>query len=75
MKNIVLLKLLTWLKILKFSVDVEFLSPIIDEPRRRKPDISLANESLSWYPKYSIIEGLSKTIENFKTTLKKWIYW
>ena len=57
-------------KILKFNVDVEFLSPIIDEPRRRKPDISLANESLSWYPKYSIIEGLSKTIENFKTTLK-----
>ena len=56
--------------ILKFNVDVEFSSPIIDEPRKRKPDISLANESLSWYPKYSIIEGLSKTIENFKTTLK-----
>ena len=35
-------------KILKFNVDVEFLSPIMDEPRRRKPDISLANESLSW---------------------------
>ena len=57
------------IKILKFNVNIEFTSPIVDDPIRRRPNILLANKSLGWYPKYSIIKGLNKTIENFKTIL------
>lgn len=38
----------------------------IDDPRQRKPDISLAKEKLDgWEPKVKLIEGLLKTIEYF----------
>jgi UDP-glucuronate decarboxylase len=37
-----------------------------DDPTRRKPDISYAQQLLGWQPKVSFTEGLSKTIEFFK---------
>ena len=37
-----------------------------NDPKKRKPDISLAKEKLNWEPKVSVIEGLQKTIEYFK---------
>lgn len=39
----------------------------IDDPRQRKPDISLAKSSLNWEPKIDLEEGLKKTITYFKT--------
>jgi UDP-glucuronate decarboxylase len=36
-----------------------------DDPTRRKPDISLANNVLSWQPQVSLNKGLQKTIEYF----------
>ena len=36
-----------------------------DDPKKRKPDISLALEFLSWEPKIPLAEGLSKTIAYF----------
>ena len=38
----------------------------LDDPRQRKPDISLAREKLSWEPMVTLTEGLQKTIEYFK---------
>ncbi|NCQ16552.1 hypothetical protein GW814_02800, partial [Candidatus Falkowbacteria bacterium] len=38
-----------------------------DDPKRRRPDISLAKEKLGWQPKISLDHGLNKTIEYFKT--------
>jgi UDP-glucuronate decarboxylase len=38
-----------------------------DDPTRRRPDITLAKKHLDWEPKVSLREGLSKTIEWFKT--------
>ena len=38
------------------------------EPKRRKPDISLAKEILDWYPKIDLDTGLDLTIRNFKNT-------
>jgi UDP-glucuronate decarboxylase len=35
----------------------------INDPRQRKPDISLAIEQLNWEPKISLKEGLKKTIQ------------
>jgi UDP-glucuronate decarboxylase len=40
-----------------------------DDPKMRKPDISLAKEKLDWEPKVKLDEGLAKTIEYFKGTL------
>jgi UDP-glucuronate decarboxylase len=37
----------------------------IDDPRRRKPDISLARALLGWSPKVSLNEGLAATIAWF----------
>ena len=37
-----------------------------DDPCKRKPDISLAKEKIGFNPKYSIQDGLLKTVEYFK---------
>ena len=38
-----------------------------DDPKKRKPDITLAKELLGWEPKIPLDEGLAKTIAYFKT--------
>ena len=40
-----------------------------DDPTRRKPNIELAKEKLDWEPSVAVEEGLSKTIENFRSRL------
>lgn len=40
-----------------------------DDPRQRKPDISLARAKLGWEPQTQLREGLSKTIEYFDKLL------
>jgi UDP-glucuronate decarboxylase len=37
-----------------------------DDPRQRRPDISLAKEKLGWEPIIQLEEGLKKTVEYFK---------
>ncbi len=41
-----------------------------DDPKQRKPDITLAKEKLGWEPKVPLREGLAKTIEYFDALLK-----
>jgi UDP-glucuronate decarboxylase len=36
-----------------------------DDPERRRPDISLARETLAWTPSVTLEEGLRKTIDYF----------
>ena len=38
----------------------------LDDPRQRKPDITLAQSHLQWEPKMEIEEGLGKTINYFR---------
>ncbi|MBW1860772.1 MAG: SDR family oxidoreductase [Deltaproteobacteria bacterium] len=45
---------------------IEFLPSPIDDPKRRRPDISLAKKKLGWEPKISLEEGLKKAIQYFK---------
>lgn len=40
-----------------------------DDPARRRPDISLANEKLRWSPKVEIEAGLERTIADFRSRL------
>ncbi len=37
-----------------------------DDPRQRKPDITLAKKELNWWPKIKLEDGLKKTISYFK---------
>ncbi len=41
----------------------------VDDPTRRKPDISLAKTKLGWSPKVDLEEGIEKTIKYFKAIL------
>lgn len=40
-----------------------------DDPKQRKPDISLAQSQLDWQPKISLDQGLEKTIAYFENLL------
>ena len=40
-----------------------------DDPRQRKPDISLARDVLSWEPRVPVEDGLRKTIKYFREEL------
>jgi UDP-glucuronate decarboxylase len=42
-----------------------------DDPRQRKPDISLARQHLDWAPTVQLREGLMRTIEYFDARLRK----
>jgi UDP-glucuronate decarboxylase len=42
-----------------------------DDPRRRRPDISLARATLGWEPKTPLAEGLARTIEYFDGLLRR----
>jgi len=41
-----------------------------DDPKQRKPDISIARDKFNWEPKTPLKEGLKKTISYFKNFLK-----
>jgi UDP-glucuronate decarboxylase len=41
----------------------------VDDPRQRKPDISLAAKQLDWHPKVSLEDGLKETIRYFRASM------
>jgi nucleoside-diphosphate-sugar epimerase len=46
--------------------EVKFLPATQDDPRKRKPDISVAKEQLGWAPVVDVKTGLMKTINYFR---------
>lgn len=42
----------------------------VDDPKQRKPDITLANEKLAWIPKVTLDDGLERTADYFTKLLK-----
>jgi UDP-glucuronate decarboxylase len=45
---------------------LKFLPLPADDPKQRKPDISLARTRLGWSPSIPLSEGLAKTVEYFR---------
>jgi dTDP-glucose 4,6-dehydratase len=43
----------------------------VDDPKVRRPDISRAREMLGWEPSVTLREGVSRTIEYFRSVLAK----
>jgi dTDP-glucose 4,6-dehydratase len=48
------------------SSPIIFTTPMVDDPKVRRPEIVKAKELLDWEPKIRIEEGIKKTIEYFK---------
>jgi nucleoside-diphosphate-sugar epimerase len=38
----------------------------VDDPKQRRPDITLAKKLLGWQPKVRLEDGLCRTIEYFR---------
>jgi nucleoside-diphosphate-sugar epimerase len=47
--------------------EIEFLPLPVDDPNRRRPDITLAREVLGWEPRVSLDEGLDTTIAYYRS--------
>ena len=47
-----------------YELKVEYKPALVDDPVRRKPDISLANKELNWKPKVELSEGLKLLINS-----------
>jgi dTDP-glucose 4,6-dehydratase len=52
------------------SAPIEFRPLPVDDPKIRRPDITKARSILKWEPVVPLEEGLSKTIEYFRTVVK-----
>jgi UDP-glucuronate decarboxylase len=40
-----------------------------DDPKQRRPDITLAEKHLKWAPTVSLAEGLKRTADYFRTQI------
>jgi UDP-glucuronate decarboxylase len=50
---------------------ISFVTLPADDPKQRRPDITLAREKLGWEPKITLEEGLRPTIEYFAKILNR----
>ncbi|MEO0144620.1 MAG: UDP-glucuronic acid decarboxylase family protein [candidate division WOR-3 bacterium] len=57
------------MKLIPSAKGIEFLPPLEDDPRKRRPDITKAKNLLNWEPKVKLEEGLIYTIDYFKREL------
>jgi UDP-glucuronate decarboxylase len=56
----------TIIGITRSSSRIAFLPASQDDPKQRRPDISLAKERLGWTPSVGLEEGLEKTVFYFR---------
>ena len=49
--------------------EIKFLPSTKDDPKKRKPDITVAKEQLGWQPQWNVREGLAKAVDYFKKEL------
>jgi len=70
-EEITLLELAQIIKdLIKSKSKIVFKPLPVDDPKVRRPDITLATTKLKWKPEVSLKEGLIKTIKYFKKELK-----
>lgn len=48
------------------SVEIKTFPAAMDDPRKRRPDITRAKKYLGWEPRFSVRQGLKETVEWFK---------
>lgn len=57
-------------KIINTKLKLKFLSLPLDDPKMRKPDISMAKKILGWEPKILLEKGLKDTYNYFQSEIK-----
>ncbi len=50
---------------------ISFHPQPMDDPKRRRPDISLAQEKLNWEPRINLEEGLKSAVQYFRELISK----
>jgi hypothetical protein len=50
--------------------ELQFLPLPADDPKQRRPDITLAKSTLNWQPVVPLAEGLQPTIEHFASLIR-----
>lgn len=50
---------------------IEYTALPEDDPKRRRPDISMARDKLQWEPTVSLEDGLKKTIQYFRDLVRE----
>lgn len=55
------------LKLTNSSSSITYTPLPQDDPKKRQPDITLAKETLDWQPNVDLEDGLTKTIEYFRS--------
>lgn len=50
---------------------IRHVNAVIDDPQKRKPDISVAERELKWRPQFRTEEGLAETIRYFKNKIEQ----
>jgi nucleoside-diphosphate-sugar epimerase len=64
--EVTMLELAHWIRRLTGSRSEIVLAPLpVDDPKRRRPDITLAGRELGWQPRTPVEDGLLRTIEWF----------
>src|SRR5215468_8072265 len=59
------------IRITRAKSAIEYKPLPVDDPKVRQPDITRAKEVLSWEPRVQFEEGIKKTIDYFKESLKR----
>ena len=52
-------------------VSIEYAALPVDDPRHRRPDITLALEHLHWKPRVGFAEGLARTIRYLEKQIEE----
>ncbi|GAA5848734.1 hypothetical protein JCM8547_004612 [Rhodosporidiobolus lusitaniae] len=50
--------------------EIVYEDAVVDDPPRRRPDVTLAKEKLGWEPKWTVEAGLRDTIKYFATQVE-----
>lgn len=53
----------------RYGVSVNYVDAVQDDPKQRKPNIEIAQQTLNWNPTVKLQDGLAKTIEYFEGKL------
>ncbi|ORZ09919.1 hypothetical protein BCR42DRAFT_423355 [Absidia repens] len=48
------------------DVEIKLLPAAMDDPRKRKPDITRAKKYLGWEPRFAVKQGIQETVDWFK---------
>ncbi|KAJ8660682.1 hypothetical protein O0I10_003730 [Lichtheimia ornata] len=53
------------------NVQIKILPAAMDDPKKRKPDITRAKKFLGWEPKFSVRQGLQETVDWFNLQVQE----